>query len=247
MVCKNCGAELKSGVMYCLECGSYVDDTSDSYDDDDSSGGKGSSSKKKVVKRRKYKVKMTLKDWLIYGGLFLVLVGSIVVIVITIVNGSKKEEVVIPSEPTTPVEPVKQDQTYTLDNYTLVVDKAYNSDVQNDMLYISDYVNFTLNFQVTSDDYEAYLNDSKILEDDLKKHHYDVVSSFEKTSGSRKYIICVIKVNGATGYVYISRITDKYYATGKIEELTANKWEEALPALDKVISTVQITEDESTE
>ena len=31
MVCKNCGADLKPGIKYCLECGNYIDDD-DSFD-----------------------------------------------------------------------------------------------------------------------------------------------------------------------------------------------------------------------
>ena len=29
MVCKNCGADLKPGIKYCLECGNYIDDDDD--------------------------------------------------------------------------------------------------------------------------------------------------------------------------------------------------------------------------
>ena len=247
MVCKNCGAELKPGVMYCLECGSYVEDGAESPTNSAPVESKKGGPQKKVVKKTKYKVKMSTKDWLIYGGLFLVLIGSIVVIIITLINGSKKEEIIQPLPQQQTPEVVKQDQTYTIDNYTLVVDKEYNSDVQNDMLYVSDDTNFTLNFQVTSDDFEAYIKDRKKLEDELKKNHYEVISSSEKTYGSRKFIICNIKVNGTAKYLYISKINDKYSAMGIIEELTVGKWEDALPALDKVINTVQITDDDKDE
>ena len=112
------------------------------------------------------------------------------------------------------------------------------------MLYVSDDVNFTLNFQVTDDDFDAYMKDLKLLEEELKTNGYDVVKSYVKEYNSRKFIICKIKVNGISKYVYLSKITKKYSAMGIIEELTENKWEDSLPALDKIIETVQITDDE---
>lgn len=243
MVCKNCGAELKPGVMYCLECGSYIEDNEDFADgvatsENDSTNSSSVKRPPIVKKKKKYKVKLSLKDWLIYGGLFLILIGSIIVIVITLINGSKKEEVIQPvPQQQTPVV-VKQDQTYTIDNYTVVVTKEFSSDVKNDMLYVADDRNFTLNFQITSDDIEKDLKDIKSL--------YEVIETYEKTSGTRKFTICKIKVNGLIKYFYLSKIDDKYSAMGVIEELADNKWEEALPALDKVINSVKIDDTEET-
>ena len=35
MVCKNCGADLKPGVKYCLNCGNYIEDDEETDEEKD--------------------------------------------------------------------------------------------------------------------------------------------------------------------------------------------------------------------
>ena len=94
MVCKNCGADLKPGVKYCLNCGNYIDDEDapeeqeeDSINLDDLGNDYSDENDSKLSfddsdmeeeepaqPAKKRRRKMSTQDMLIYGVLILIIV-----------------------------------------------------------------------------------------------------------------------------------------------------------------------------
>ena len=156
MVCRNCGADLKPGIKYCLECGNYIDEDEYSVSDYEigtmSGGGRNYELTDEVpsprnevpreerVVRTKKRRKSFIKpvDILIYAGLSLIIIVSIIVIIATIIGGGEEK---VP-EPTVPV----GDVVITLNSYEITLPRALNYDIQGSILFVSDGVNYTFSY-----------------------------------------------------------------------------------------------------
>ena len=235
MVCRNCGADLKPGIKYCLECGSYLDDDDDDDEEQGSSGDiatdykpvrVGSSAKR----RKKRRLNLTLSDYLIYAGLFIVMIGSIIVIIVAL-SRSGSQEVQPTPEPT---EVIEAEKVVNIDNYTVTIPSGLNSTVQGSMLYVSDNENYTFSYQNTAENFDAYVEDPAALEGQLAANKYEVVSSEEKEVNSRKFLIYEIKVNGVLKVLYLTKANSKYTTMGIIEIMSEENWTEALKVIDKI-------------
>ena len=87
MVCKNCGADLKPGIKYCVECGNYIDEEDEEeevFEDiglmvDDSQEIEFNEEEPK--KKKKVKLRLTTMDYVIYAVLFTIFIGSILVLI----------------------------------------------------------------------------------------------------------------------------------------------------------------------
>lgn len=237
MVCKNCGADLKPGIKYCLECGCYLDD--DDNDEYDENGGELSSDYQPVTLRepgtvrKKRKLNLTLTDYLIYAGLLIVMIGSIIVIIVALVRNNAEQT----QTPGTG-EVVVADKILTIDNYQIKVPGKYNSTVQDTVLYVSDNVNYTFSYQNTVDDFDAYVADRSSLDASLANNKYEIIDSTEKTVNSRLFLIYQIRVNGTQKVLYLTKGNARYTTMGIIEIMSNGNWEEALPVIDTINSTL---------
>lgn len=237
MVCKNCGADLKPNIKYCLECGSYIDD--EDYEDEfDDEIGELSTDHRPVAlrdeskKKRRKKLNLTVTDYLIYGGLLTVMIVSIIVIIVSLVSSNK------PVEPDYPIVEEAQDAVLTIDNYEVTVPANLTSTTQGSYLYVSDNQNYTFSFQNTQDDFDSYVDDPTHLETNLTNSHYEVISSSNKTVNSRMFLVYEIKVNGVPKVLYLTRVNSRYTGMGIIEILNNGNWEDALPVIDTVVNSI---------
>ncbi len=232
MVCKNCGADLKPGIKYCLECGNYVDD--DDLESSSSSNGSMNGPtgyKLKSVKKKSKKKKIRITDILIYAGLSVIIIVSILVIIYTLSNNSHEEEVV--PQPTV----VTGDETLHIDDYEITVPKSLNHDVQGSTLYISDDKNYTLSYRNTDDDYDMYSSDLEFVREDLEANNYEVESIDKRDVASREFIICTIRVSGKMKYLYMTPLGNRYTTMGVIETFESGDWTSALEVVADINDT----------
>lgn len=255
MVCKNCGADLKPGIKYCLNCGYYIDEEdgdskeeSLSLDDIDlSTNTDGEDSKlvfddyaddsSKTVSKKSRKKKMTMTDMLIYGVLILIIVISFIVMIVSIVNSNKKTSV-SPQPTVTNVE----DNVIKTKNYTVKFSGKLNYSQDGEVIYISDDKNYTFSYRNSLDDYERYSKDLTILENSLKKSGYNVLNSEKRDVNENEFIIYKFKFDSNIKYLYVTKIDKKYITMGTIEELKGGDWREALTTINKINNTIKITD-----
>lgn len=239
MVCKNCGADLKPGIKYCLECGSYIDDEDDEVLQDEENNELSSDyqpvtlSDDVAKKRRRKRWNLTTTDYIIYAGLLLVMIGSIIVIIVSLVKNNQAQQ----NNGPTVVENA-EDKRVTITNYTVVVPGKLTSTVQDTTLFVSDNTNYTFSYQNSEENFDSYVNDRSKLETQLKNNKYEIISSTDKELNGRKFIIYEIKVNGARKVLYLTKASPTYTTMGIIEILSNGKWEEALPVIDKINNSI---------
>ncbi|MBP5678789.1 MAG: zinc ribbon domain-containing protein [Bacilli bacterium] len=241
MVCKNCGADLKPGIKYCLECGSYLEDDDEDEEFDDESGELSTDYKPITLRegssrRKKRRLNLTLADYLIYAGLLIVMIGSIIVIIVAVVRNNQQ------AKNPNPVDVQAADKVLTIENFKVTVPGNLTSTVQDTTLYVSDNVNYTFSYQNTVDNFDAFVDDRTLLENDLANNKYEILSSGDKTVNSRLFLIYEIKVNNTKKILYLTKGNDKYTTMGIIEIMTKGNWEEALPVIDKINSTLEFKE-----
>lgn len=244
MVCKNCGADLKPGIKYCLECGSYIDEEDEDIEvlSDEEGNSEISTDYTPIElgeevkkKRKRKKLNLTLTDYLIYAGLLIVMIGSIIVIIVSLAKSNSQTT----TETTTPiVETVEADKKVSIDEYNVVVPGKLTSTVQESTLYVSDNVNFTFSYQNSEDDFDAYLTDHNRIEKKMSSSKYEIVSSNEKTINERVFLLYELKVNGSTKRLYMTKVNSKYLVMGVIEVLPSGNWEEALPVIDTIVNSM---------
>ena len=255
MVCKNCGADLKPGIKYCLNCGYYIDEEdgdskeeSLSLDDIDlSTNTDGEDSKlvfddyaddsSKTVSKKSRKKKMTMTDMLIYGVLILIIVISFIVMIVSIVNSNKKTPV-SPQPTVTNVE----DNVIKTKNYTIKFSGKLNYSQDVEVIYISDDKNYTFSYRNSLDDYERYSKDLTILENSLKKSGYNVLNSEKREVNETEFIIYKFKFDSNVKYLYVTKVDKKYVTMGTIEEIDNGDWREALTVINKINGTIKITD-----
>ena len=255
MVCKNCGADLKPGIKYCLNCGYYIDEEdgdskeeSLSLDDIDlSTNTDGEDSKlvfddyaddsSKTVSKKSRKKKMTMTDMLIYGVLILIIVISFIVMIVSIVNSNKKTSV-SPQPTVTNVE----DNVIKTKNYTIKFSGKLNYSQDGEVRYISDDKNYTFSYRNSLDDYERYSKDLTILENSLKKSGYNVLNSEKREVNETEFIIYKFKFDSNVKYLYVTKVDKKYVTMGTIEEIDNGDWREALTVINKINGTIKITD-----
>lgn len=258
MVCKNCGADLKPGIKYCLNCGYYIDEEDDDDDDskeeslslddiDLSTNTDGEESKlvfddydkglSKTVSKKSKKKKMTMTDMLIYGVLILIIVISFTVMIVSIVNSNKKTTV-NPQSTVTNVE----DNVIKTKNYTIKFSGKLNYSQDGEVVYISDDNNYTFSYRNSLDDYERYSKDLTILENSLKKSGYNVINCEKREVNETEFIIYKFKFDSNVKYLYVTKVDMKYVTMGTIEEIDNGDWREALTVINKINGTIKITD-----
>ena len=252
MVCKNCGADLKPGIKYCLNCGYYLDED----EDDISSSEKVSSEEKNddsldvdgssvfddygddnVSQKKSSGKKLTMTDMLIYGVLILIIVISFIVMIVSLVNGNKKTPV-NPQPTTTTLE----DNVVKMKNYTIKFSGNLNYSQDGEVIYISDDKNYTFSYRNSLDDYERYSKDLTILENSLKKSGYNVLNSEKREVNETEFIIYKFKFDSNVKYLYVTKIDKKYITMGTIEEVSGGDWREALTVINKINNTIKLTD-----
>lgn len=232
MVCKNCGADLKPGIKYCLECGNYIDE--DEYNGSSSGNSTMSGAKpyqlKSVSRKKKKSKKLSTMDILIYSGLSLIIIISVIVIIITLIQGNKEEVITEP-----PV--VLQDTTVSVDNYEITIPAGLNYDIQGSTIFVSDDQNYTFSYKNTNDNYDLYANDLSVLTNDLSANNYEVVTVGKKQVDGREFIICEIRVNGRIKYLYLTKLL-RYTTMGVIDGFEGGDWSLALNAICELNNSV---------
>ena len=236
MVCKNCGADLKPGSKYCLECGNYIEDN-DFLDEEDSSYDYPSAPVASTsIKRKRKKLNLTTTDYLIYGGLFLVMIICIIVIIVTLIKDSS-EPVVTPT-PTVSAPVERADKKLNIDDYSVVVPGELDSTVQGSFLYATDNENYKFSFQIKEEEFDAYYDNQATLKEQLIKNKYDVLSVFEKKANGRLFLLYELQADGAKKVLYLTKINSKYTTFGTIELFESGDWQQALPMIDTICNTV---------
>ncbi len=235
MVCKNCGADLKPGIKYCLECGNYVDDDFDvvSSENGTMTGAGAEGYQLRKVTKKKKKAKLSLVDILIYAGLSLIIIVSLIIIIVNIVRGSKTE--VVP-EP----EVVTGDVTINIDDYQVTIPKALNYDIQGSTLFVSDNKNYTFSYKNTLDNYNTYSNDLNTLSNDLSENDYEVLSIGKRDVYGREFIVCEIRVNGRVKYLYLTKLGTKFTTMGVIDAYEGGVWDMALDVIADINNSIVI-------
>lgn len=240
MRCRNCGADLKPGINYCLECGSFLDEE-DTHNNDSGPGEIITNNdpidfgtQNNVIKKRKRRRKMKTSDMLIYLGLALVFIVSIIVIIVAVVNG-KEEEVVVP--PTTTTE--EKDKIVSVDNYKVNIDGSLSYEVQGSILYISDNDNYTFTYRNTDDDYDKYSKDMTLLSDDLKESNYQLLDTDKITVNSHEFLIYQIIANSKTKYLYLTKVNKNYLSMGIIESLDSGNWKLGLDVIADLNDSIE--------
>lgn len=248
MVCKNCGADLKPGIKYCLECGNYIEEEdNDEYQEigtmtDDSEPivfEEETEKKKDSSKARKKKKKLNLSttDWLIYAALGVVFIGSILVIIVTLATGDSQTNQQVEPSPT-----VVQDKTVSIDNYKLVVPGSLRYEIHGKTLQIfDDSSSLKFSYKVSEDSFDKYLDDTSLITKQLEASNYKVNATSEKNVNSRKFLVYDITGDGSTKHLYLTDAGSKYIVMGTIEMFTGTNWEAALSIVDKLNSTLEFT------
>ena len=252
MVCKNCGADLKPGIKYCLNCGNYIDeddnedDVSETEDslslsdlqnnnsDDDNYSFDQPEDK---TKKKKRKIKLNVKDMIIYGVLILIILVSLIVMLVSIVGGSKKKAV------TQPTSTVVEDNVVKMKDYTIKFSGKLNYSQDGEVIYISDDENYTFSYRNSLDDYEKYSKDLSILENSLKKSGYSVLNSEKREIYENEFIIYKFKFDSTTKYLYVTKVDKKYITMGTIEEMNNGDWREALTSINKINKNIKFSKD----
>lgn len=255
MRCRNCGADLKPGINYCLECGSFLDEEDTSNNDSNQGEVINNNTpidfgtQKKVIRKKKRK-KMKTSDLLIYLGLALVFIVSIIVIIVALVNGNE-EEVVVP-----PVTTEEKTKTVSVDDYKVTIDGSLSYEVQGSIIYISDNNNYTFTYRNTEDDYDKYSKDMTLLSDDLKESNYQLLDTDKVTVNSHEFLIYQIIANSKTKYLYLTKVNKNYLSMGIIESIDNGNWKSGLDVIadlndsiefDTTIIEKEITTTEKTE
>ena len=257
MVCKNCGADLKPGIKYCLNCGNYIDeeDNDELSESDDSLSlsdlqNDMSDNDKKIdfddnysfdnseekVSSKKKKIKLSLKDMLIYGVLILIILVSLIVMLVSIVGGNKKTT-------PQPLNTAVEDNVVKMKNYTIKFSGKLNYSQDGEIIYISDDKNYTFSYRNSLDDYEKYSKDLSILENSLKKSGYSVLNSEKREIEENEFIIYKFKFDSTTKYLYVTKVDKKYVTMGTIEEINNGDWREALTSINKINKNIKFNDD----
>lgn len=257
MVCKNCGADLKPGIKYCLNCGNYIDeeDNDELSESDDSLSlsdlqNDMSDNDKKIdfddnysfdnseekVGSKKKKIKLSLKDMLIYGVLILIILVSLIVMLVSIVGGNKKTT-------PQPLNTAVEDNIVKMKNYTIKFSGELNYSQDGEIIYISDDKNYTFSYRNSLDDYEKYSKDLSILENSLKKSGYSVLNSEKREIEENEFIIYKFKFDSTTKYLYVTKVDKKYVTMGTIEEINNGDWREALTSINKINKNIKFNDD----
>lgn len=257
MVCKNCGADLKPGIKYCLNCGNYIDEdeneddvteTDDSLSLSDLQNDISDDDKKlelddsysfdqteEKTSKKKRKLKLSVKDMLIYGVLILIILVSLIVMLVSIVGGNKKKAV------TQPTNTVIEDNVVKMKDYTIKFSGKLNYSQDGDVIYISDDENYTFSYRNSLDDYERYSKDLSILENSLKKSGYSVLNSEKREIDENEFIIYKFKFDTTTKYLYVTKVDKKYITMGTIEEMNNGDWREALTSINKINKNIKFS------
>ncbi len=255
MVCKNCGADLKPGIKYCLNCGYYLDEDDDKTEQNDSLSDIsddvlsdnsdstfddfGEDLKEQKKSKRK---KMTMTDMLIYGVLILIIVISFIVMIVSLINGSKKT-----SNNPQPTNIKVEDNVIKMKNYTIKFSGKLNYTQDGEIVYITDDKNYTFSYRNSLDDYERYSKDLTILENSLKKSGYNVMNSEKREVNDTEFIIYKFKFDSSVKYLYVTKVDKKYVTMGTIEELSNGDWREALTVINKINSTIKINDSDDSD
>lgn len=237
MVCKNCGADLKPGIKYCLECGNYIDDEDEMFDVSDSSNemnGYGGYQLRSVSSKKKRRTRIRFIDILIYAGLALIILVSLIVIIITIVRGQ--------NPPTTPPTPtvVNSDSTVNIDNYQIIIPGSLNYDVQGSTLTVSDNQNYTFSYKNTTEDYDGFFKDVNALSKELVANNYEVLSINRKNVANHLFIVGELRINGRVKYLYLTQVNQDYTSVGVIDAYEGGMWDLALNAIAEINDSIQI-------
>ena len=241
MVCKNCGADLKPGIKYCLECGSYIDDEEDDEvveeekEDDEvyeELPAHEELAPVKTITKKKRRIHLTLTDYLIYAGLLLIMIASIVVIIVVLVRDNNRVE----PEPTPVVQPAK---TVDLGDYSVTVPKGLDSTPAGDSITVSDDTDYTFTFMLRVDDYDVYQKDHSIIENQLKGENYIINSVSEKGVSDRQYLTYEFQKDKEKSVFYLTKINSKYTAMGVINKVANGNWEAALPIINEMCSSIE--------
>ena len=253
MVCKNCGADLKPGIKYCLNCGYYIDDsdleemnnsssdTSDSNIEIPESSENDFKMEEVEVKKKKSRGNMSSKDIIIYAVLGLVLVVSILVLIFA-PKVNKPKPVTSPSTTL-----VLEDNKVRVDDYVVTFDGKLRYTVEGKNLYITDHANYTFSYSINKANYDRYSSDLSVLSKDLEKRGYKVLGNEKRTVDSSEIIIYNLNVEEEMKYFYLIKVDNARLAMGTIENVENGNWSLALDEIVKLGRNIVFDDDDSDE
>lgn len=263
MVCKNCGADLKPGIKYCLNCGTYIDDdddekelaeemeevavevddseekneTKDDYElsYEDLGGNQDDNNYEEVEEKpKKQRKKVDLSlTDMLIYGGLLLVIIVSLIIIFVTLTKQNNKDVEQPTE----VKVV--DHKVSIDNYTITFSGKLNYNQEKKIIYITDKENYTFSYRNKVDDYKKYATDLTILSKDLKNNGCNVISTETKKEGSTEFIIYKYKMSNETKYLYITPLKDKYVTMGVIDMIDGGQWENALTVISGINSNIK--------
>ena len=241
MVCKNCGADLKPGIKYCLNCGYYIDEDDlveldggetdltpvesvseeVSIPEDSNDSFKLEDVSESSTKKKKRKLNMTTKDIIIY-------------VVLIFAPKTKKTQVI-----TTPSPTILEDNVVKVSDYEVTFSGDLRYTVEGKNLFITDGKNYTFSYNITKADFNKYSSDLSLLSSDLEKKGYKVLGSEKRTVDMSDIIIYNLKVEDDTKYFYMIKVDSMRIAMGTIENVENGNWSLALDEIVKLGKTIK--------
>ena len=247
MVCKNCGADLKPGIKYCLNCGYYIDedeldkdnvsDSSGDMETDESNINLDSSDDYKMddfdSSKNKKKLNMSIKDIAIYAVLIIIFIASILVMIFA------PKKTTTTTQPTPSPTIVYEDNVVEIADYTVTFRGQLRYTVEGKNLYVTDGENFTFSYNVTKADYNKYASDLSILTKDLQKRGYEVLGTEKKDVDTTEIIIYNLKVDDETKYLYLAKVDSNHICMGTVEAVDGGNWSSSLDDIVKINRSVK--------
>ena len=267
MVCKNCGADLKPGIKYCLNCGYYIDDSesveddyvedsnnsntddvmdyndADSYDSASSMNYEQDSydyEEPSAPSRKKKRKSLGVTDIIIYTVLVLIIIVSVVVIIIN--PGAIPSRIVQQEENEEVIEP----STVEMSNYTVTFPGELYYGVENEILKISDKENYFFSYTLLKSAYSKYMTDSTLFAKDIEKMKYVFSSSEKRTVNSREFVIYSIQnPEGTNMFYYFTKADDSHIVGGFIYNI-GGEWSLCLEVISDLCDSIDYSSGKNT-
>ena len=271
MVCKNCGADLKPGMKYCLNCGNYLDDDDDnlveekeddivldnelddlpmSYSDnsDNTYVDLGKNDYKKFNSHdNNFKVEVSSskkKKSLKMSDLIIYGILFLIIIVsalVLVTSIAKGNKTTNTVVP--PSTPVK-DSVVKCDNYTITFSGELIYNKEGSVIFISDGTNYSLSYKNTVDSFDKY-SDMSLLRESLKSTGYNVLYEEKVDVDNNTFLLYKFKDSNTVKYLYLTKLNDSYVTMGVVEPISGGEWKKSLNLVNSINKSIKFGDNDN--